>query len=560
MTLDIIEKLIVLFINAFSVFLAIVVLGNSTKVKVNQWFIVMTILITGWVDFSYLGFTTNESSFAVMFYRLNFTLVPAFVYSAYVFLFEYILEIKNKTFKTVLFWASAFLSVLSLFSDFIIKGVINKGWGNEVTFGFLDPIYNLYAVVVALILIYYFISKYNRFSQDEKVKVRYFLIGTILLIVFNLIFNIFYPMFFETIRYQNWGDYSAVIFLAFTAYSIVRHKFMGVKVVLTAMLISIVGMLLTIDILLLSNDTQELIVKMILLGFFIGLSIILVRSVINELKQREQLLRINKALDKSRQRYFDLATEQKDVIDVMGHEIRTPLTAIIQELNIHKTLLIPKKEEWLKDIISAGEKKKMLGLIFDSFDTIDKASSHAVHLVTDMLETARLDKQRFELNYSEFNIVKEVETSVQIMSKSIDEKECKLSFENKVSNDLIVEADKTRVREAIDAILSNSIKYRDTRKDKCFVKVVLYSTDKYFKVDIIDNGIGIAKEDISKLGKKFMRLNPKTNDTLKRPGGTGLGLFVVKGIIDYHKGNFTITSDGIGKGSTFTLEFPLKRK
>lgn len=266
-----------------------------------------------------------------------------------------------------------------------------------------------------------------------------------------------------------------------------------------------------------------------------------------------------KELDKNRQRLFDLATEQKDIIDVMGHEIRTPLTAIIQELNLQKVLMIPKKQDWLDNKINEEDRIKMLNLVFESFDTIDKSSAQAVQLVTDMLETARLDKQRFELDYSTFEIAHEIEASTQIMSKTVEEGVCEIELINKLPAGFIIEADKTRVRESVDALINNAIKYRDQHKKKCLIKVELSKVGSNIQIDIIDNGIGIAKSDIAKLGKKFVRLNPKTNDTIKRPGGTGLGLFVVKGIMDYHKGKFVITSDGVGKGSKFTLIIPIKK-
>lgn len=283
------------------------------------------------------------------------------------------------------------------------------------------------------------------------------------------------------------------------------------------------------------------------------------RSVLNEIKQREQLAVAYKELDKNRQRLFDLATEQKDIIDVMGHEIRTPLTAIIQELNLQKVLMIPKKQDWLDNKINEEDRIKMLNLVFESFDTIDKSSAQAVQLVTDMLETARLDKQRFELDYSTFEIAHEIEASTQIMSKTVEEGVCEIELINKLPAGFIIEADKTRVRESVDALINNAIKYRDQHKKKCLIKVELSKVGSNIQIDIIDNGIGIAKSDIAKLGKKFVRLNPKTNDTIKRPGGTGLGLFVVKGIMDYHKGKFVITSDGVGKGSKFTLIIPIKK-
>jgi hypothetical protein len=145
------------------------------------------------------------------------------------------------------------------------------------------------------------------------------------------------------------------------------------------------------------------------------------------------------------------------------------------------------------------------------------------------------------------------------MSKTEEKNVCEISFTNHSLASLMVNADKTRIREAVDALLSNAIKYRDPTKAKCLINVMLSNTQNMAKIEVIDNGIGIAKEDIAKLGKKFVRLNPKTNGTLQRPGGTGLGLFVVKGIMNFHKGDFIIESPGTGKGSTFILKFPMHK-
>lgn len=560
MTIELLQTIVLVLIDTVCIFLIIVVASNSLKVSTNQWFVVMTICLLGWVNFSYFGFLDRDSVKAILFYRFNWLFVSAFFFAAYVFFIENFLKIQKGMLRWGLLITCVVFMLLSLFTNTIIKDVIQQSWGNEIVFGDFNLLFNIFSILVTGMFIFYFISRYAKLSKKEQTEVIYFLVGTLALIVFNLIFNIISPMFLNTARFQTFGDFSSVIFLFFTAFAILRYRFLGVKVALTAFLISVVGMFFVIDIFLFSTSSVERWAKVIILFFFVLISVVLVRSVLTEIKQNEELIKANKALDKSKKRYFDLAREQKDIIDVMGHEIRTPLSAVVQELNIHRTLLIPKKEDWLAGRIDEVERLKMLNLIFESFDTIDKASAHAVKLVNYMLETARLDKKRFELSYSEFDIAKEVETSAMLMSKSIPADQCHIDFENHAPAKLLVEADKTRIREAVDALISNAIKYRDRKKANCYVRVILSSTDSTFKVDVIDNGLGIAKEDIHRLGKKFVRLNPQTNETLKRPGGTGLGLFVVKGIVDYHHGTFKITSKGVGKGSNFSIEFPLSKK
>ncbi len=563
MTSNFLELTLLTFINALCVFFVVTILANSLKDRQYRWFVTMTVFLMGWVDFSYLGYSVKNIALAQFFYQLNWAFVAAFFFAAYVFYVVYFLGINKAIFKYGVLSASILFAYLSLITTTIIQGTISRSWGNEIVFGPLNTSFNVFSVIMASTFIYYFISRYSKLTDKEKPKVLYFLVGTFLLIFFNVIFNILSPLILNTARFQHFGDYSTIIFLSFTAYAVLKQQFLGVKVALSAFLISIISVLLLIDILTLSNNLLEQGIKAIIFIFFVIASVLLLRSVLNEIRQKEELEKVNHALDKSRQSYLDLATEQKDIIDVMGHEIRTPLTAIVQEIKIHKKYTLPLEHELIAEAVDRPNLKKLLPYMFDTIKTVDRASTQAVSLVTDMLETARLDKKRFELNYETFDLVETVRSSVELMSKTIDRDDASVtyavSFKEPTFPELLIEADKTRVGQAVYALLNNAIKYRDPEKRTIDVAVSLTTKNKEAFITIHDNGIGIAAEDIAKLGKKFLRLNPKTNSKLQRPGGTGLGLFVVKGIMNYHHGRLTIASNGIGHGSSFTLELPMQK-
>ena len=538
---EIIENLSILLINAFIVFILIVVISNTLKTKANQWFVIMAICMAGWVNFSYLGLSIDSIRLSAIFYRLNYVFVAIFLFSVYTFIVKHILEINTPKLRFFIGFLSLFFAFLSIFSNYLVAGAEEQSWGNTILRGELDSAFSIFSLFVAILIVYFIVSLYAGISLEKKRSLVYFLVGIGLFILFNTIFNVVVPIVFETTRYQNWGDYSASVLLIFTAYSIVARKFLEVKTILTAILISIVGALLVVDILLLSEGLLEQFIKVVIFIFFIIVSILLVRSVLNEIRQRERI--------------EELSREQKDIIDVMGHEIRTPLTAIVQEVNLNKQVVLPKAEDWKAGKLDKAKEKEFIELVVEGYDTIDKASHQATHLVNDMLETARLDKERFELEYAEFDLVEEAKTAAQIAKKSLIEKNIEIDFSSRLKT-LEVKADKTRIRESIDNLISNAVKYKDPNKEKTNINVSVTQEGKYAIVSIKDNGRGIAREDIPKLGKKFFRLDNKMNGSIKRPGGTGLGLFVVKGIMEYHKGTLTIESDGVGKGSEFILKFP----
>lgn len=111
--------------------------------------------------------------------------------------------------------------------------------------------------------------------------------------------------------------------------------------------------------------------------------------------------------------------------------------------------------------------------------------------------------------------------------------------------------DKRRMLFALQIIVDNAISYTP-RTGKVSVTVSTESSSVY--VQVIDSGIGIAKEDMSRLFNKFWRSKEaKTTDT----EGMGIGLFMAREIIERHDGQIYATSEGLGKGSTFTIRLPI---
>lgn len=535
MNFQLLETLILAIINGVSIFLIIIVLANSFRERLYRWFVVMTILLMGWVDFAYLGYIESSLSSSLISYRFNLAFVAAFFFAAYVFYIECFLKINRSAFKWGLFTVSSIFVVLSLFTNTIIDSVVKREWGNEIHFGSIYPAFSIFAALMSLVFIYYFISRYFVLPAVEKKKIIYFLIGTFLFIAFNIIFNILTTTLFNTAEYQHFGDYSAILFLAFTAFAMVRRQFLNVKVALAAFVISAMSILLLIDII----TDVETSVKIIIFIFFIGLCTILMRSILNEISQKALIQR--------------KAEEQKDIIDVMGHEIRTPLSVIRQQINYHKETTLLEEDKWL-----AGEfDPKKMALLFKAIRVISDETDHTIQLVNDMLGTARIDKGRFELSISEFDVVELARKTFEFMTKVNDAKEFELKFDDSSLKNFNIKADETRIREAIDALLTNAMKYgKNLEGKKSTIEMKIMKEENNILLSVKDNGRGIDKEDIQKLGEKFVRLQPKTAN-LTRPGGTGLGLYVVKNIMNYHKGNLLIESGGIGLGSTFTLVIPL---
>lgn len=555
-----IHKLLIVVIDTIAVWLIMMVYINQPKRIESKLFAIMNISMFGWVNFAYFARIIESKDLSILFLKIAWIVTPIFFVMIYFFTI-YLLNLSKKhtALSVINIIICIILILITGIGDFVIHDILIRDGILTIRYGIAMWPFLIGIAFMIISVVYLLFYHKDHLSKEQRYRIKPYILGIVIFYINNFIFNITLPIFYEITRYYFLGDYSTVILTTLLAYAIFKHRFLNTKVLLSTLAISIIGMLLIIDIFLLSQKPSDYVLKGVIFVTYIFLSYLLQKAIWKEELQREQLIKVNTALAKSKKRYLTLAREQKDIIDVMGHEIRTPLTAIIQELNLHKKLTIPRKDEFIEAKIPPDQLKQNLKMIFETLDVTDKASTQMSFLVNDMLETARLEKKTFSLDYTTFDLVNIVESTTKVMEKTIDHTKVTITFHKTTAN-IPIEADETRIREVVYALLSNAIKYgHDPHKKMCTIDVFVQKKGGHAIVSIKDNGIGIAAEDISKLGRKFLRLNPYMSSNIKRPGGTGLGLFVIKGIMDHHKGQMTIKSEGLGKGATFSLMIPLQR-
>lgn len=226
--------------------------------------------------------------------------------------------------------------------------------------------------------------------------------------------------------------------------------------------------------------------------------------------------------------------KEADMIDIMGHELRTPATVV--KLNV----------ELLEKFIESNpaEFKKYI-------DRIKKSVETEIGLINTLLTSAKLEGNKVEIRHDNVDIKAEIEMAVH--GHEIDFEEKGIQFNNNVDpNTPNVYADKVRVVEILNNLISNAIKY--TQRGS--VTVSTKYDDNFVTVTIQDTGKGIPKENIPKLGEKFYRIDNYLGSEIVRPGGTGLGLYVTFGLVRLMGGDIWVESE-IGKGSTFSFTLPI---
>jgi len=224
-----------------------------------------------------------------------------------------------------------------------------------------------------------------------------------------------------------------------------------------------------------------------------------------------------------------------DFISITSHELRTPITIIKSYL-------------WMLDQGKGGdlnEKQKMY------LSKAIRGAERTLNLVNDTLNLARIEQGKIVFRIEQVNLKQFFDEVMEEFKIKTDEKNLYLKLD--MSNDTPeIYADRSKLREIIINFLGNSIKF--TQEGGLTIKTEIFEKN-FVKVSVIDTGKGISRENIPSLFSKFGRLD-NSYQTIAESGGTGLGLFITKNLVEKMGGQVGAWSEGVGKGSVFWFTSP----
>ncbi len=246
---------------------------------------------------------------------------------------------------------------------------------------------------------------------------------------------------------------------------------------------------------------------------------------------------------------------QKDFINIAAHELRNPIQPIIGLTEFLKNKTTDKKQHEIIDILDRNA-KRLLKLSEDVLD-ISRIQSHSLSL----------NKENFNLNEMIQNIILEFTNQInknnwqqqQQQQQQLQLHKDTLKIESLLKDDIIIYADKSRLNQVISNLLDNAIKFtkeKEKEKEEIDGNIITITVEKdsssnYVIVSIRDTGKGIDSEILPRLFTKFV--------TKSEFGGTGLGLYISKSIIEAHGGIIWAKNNEEGKGATFGFRLPLVR-
>ena len=246
----------------------------------------------------------------------------------------------------------------------------------------------------------------------------------------------------------------------------------------------------------------------------------------------EMLEAAHMKLDKTNKELAELSLLKNKFLGIAAHDMRNPLSAISGLIEVLLTTAFGPLTD---------EQKEYLTII-------NTTSNEMLFLVNNLLDVSVIESGKLELDVQPGSIEKLLLDRIRLSSFIAEKKRIVISYEAEDIPD--IPFDSKRIAQVIDNLIGNAIKFSPIGSE---IKVKSFRHDKMVSVCISDTGAGIPDEELSKLFNEFQPLSVKPTNNEK---STGLGLSIVKKIIDAHKGIIEVLSQ-VGVGSTFSFKLPL---
>ena len=239
---------------------------------------------------------------------------------------------------------------------------------------------------------------------------------------------------------------------------------------------------------------------------------------------------MRKRLKESTEEKILMDKENKELISNISHDLKTPITAVKGYV-----------EGIMDGVADTPEKMdRYIRTIYNKANEMDR-------LINELTFYSKIDTNRIPYTFNKIHISDYFEDCVDELSVELDSSGVSLTYFNYLEEDAVVIADAEQLKRVINNIISNSLKYMN--KPKGVINIRLRDVGDFIQIEIEDNGKGIAQKDLANIFERFYRTDASRNSS---KGGSGIGLSIVKKIMEDHGGQVWATSKE-GTGTTMYL-------
>jgi signal transduction histidine kinase len=528
---------------ATSFILGFVVFYQNPKSDTGKLFLLFTGVNAGWSIFNYLNYHVSNPLLVLWFIRMVMFFAVLQAFSFFLLMFSFPQD--NVAFPS--WWKIFILPAVSLTALLTLTPWVFSGLQIATNGAVSQPIpaagIGIFAIVAVTSVawgVVLLVLKIRQAPPEQKTSFKYLLAGVAIMFACIITLNFILPSYFQNTRFIPLSAVFTFPFVAFTAYAIMRHHLFNVKILSTEIFVFLLSVITLFEVITAGNFLN-IILRTSEFLLVLSIGIMLINSVIREVKQRERLEILDKELADANDKLKILDQARAEFITIASHQLRTPPATI----------------KWYLSAILSGDYGKVPAKILAQLKKTENTNNHLISLIEDMLNVSRIERGKMEFLFEPTDTEELARFSYEQLLPIAQEKGLALTYSPPPRPLPKIMADKEKLRQVMNNLIDNALKY--TKQGSIAVNLFLLGSSDakggtgkiIFQVK--DSGKGISAEERESIFQKYTR----GKESVKQSAGLGLGLYVAKIIIEQHKGKIWAESPGEGQGSMFCFSLPV---
>jgi len=250
-------------------------------------------------------------------------------------------------------------------------------------------------------------------------------------------------------------------------------------------------------------------------------------------RQRQQIAEQNEELKSYAQALQEADRRKDEFLAILAHELRNPLAPLANGLSA---------------LAAAPDAQKAASLRA----MMERQLNHLVRLIDDLMDVSRISRGKIELRRSEIDLAQVAQQAIELSQPMLDAGRHHFQFD-KADEPVIVEADATRLAQVLSNLINNAAKYTPPGGQ---IALSLSREGDTAVAQVSDNGVGIAPDMLGRVFGMFTQVDPHAENARS---GLGIGLALAQRLVEMHGGEIAATSEGVGRGATFTVRLPMHK-
>src|SRR3989344_5466499 len=467
--------------------LGFIVFINNRRSATNRAFLFLVVATILYGAFNYISYRVADPN--IGFWILRITIFFSVWHSFSMFLFFYVFPREEWNFKKWFkFGLIPLVTTISLstLTPLVFESVAEVSDTGRILKLNNGPGIVLFGSSITLLILggfWQLIKKTVKAHGTERIQFSFILVGALISFSLLIIFNFIFPALIENATFVPLAGIFMLPFIAFTFYAILKHGLLRVKVVAAEILTFFLAVITLFEILL-SDSLMVVIFRAGIFFLVLVFGILLIRSVLREVQQREKLEKLTKELELANDKLKELDHMKSEFLSLASHQIKAPLAAI----------------KGFATLIYDGTYGQTPEKVNDAAHKIKDSADRMVQLVGDFLNVRKIEEGKMQYKFERVDVVKIISSIFEELKPLADNKKLNFSLEPLPGGGWI-NADAQNIRQAFQNLIENSIKYTDTG----FVKVRTESITGKFIFSVSDSGHGISQELLPHLFEEFRR-------------------------------------------------------